>query len=206
MKAVIFAGGFGTRLSEETKLIPKPLVKVGEHPVLWHIMKIYAHYGVKDFVICLGYKGYKIKDYFINYHRHLADLTVNLSDNSIDIHNSKSEDWKVTLVDTGQDTMTGGRLKRVGAYLDDNEDFCLTYGDGVADINIKALIEFHKAHKKLATVTAVQPAGRFGALDINANNLVEGFVEKPKGDGNYINGGFFVMNKKILDYIAPENS
>jgi glucose-1-phosphate cytidylyltransferase len=204
MRAVILAGGLGTRLSEETHSIPKPMVRVGGYPILWHIMKIYSAHGINEFLICLGYKGYVIKEYFINYHRHMSDLTIDLSNNSVTTHNVYSEPWKVTLVNTGEKSLTGSRIKNISDYIDDDEDFCLTYGDGVADINLKALTDFHKSHGKLATVTAVKPAGRFGALDISLENEVKNFVEKPKGDGNFINGGFFVLNKKALDYIKDD--
>jgi glucose-1-phosphate cytidylyltransferase len=200
MKAVILAGGLGTRLSEETITKPKPMVEIGGKPILWHIMKMYAAHGVTDFVICLGYKGYVIKEYFANYYRHNCDVTYNLADGSSTVHNSDSEDWNVTLVDTGEGTMTGGRVKRIMPYVKNDEAFCLTYGDGVSDVNITELLKFHKSHGKLATLTATQPEGRFGALDFNGNNIQE-FKGKPKGDGAFINGGFFVLSPQIDKYI-----
>ena len=202
MKVVILAGGFGTRLSDETTLKPKPMVEIGGKPILWHIMKIYSAYGFNDFVICLGYKGYLIKEYFANYYLHNADVSFDLSANSMQIHQSTVEPWKVTLVDTGDNVMTGGRLKRVARYLDD-EDFCLTYGDGVADVNIQALVDFHKSANKLATVTATQMPGRFGVLVVE-EDAVTRFQEKPRGDGGWINGGFFVLSPKVLDYIEGD--
>jgi glucose-1-phosphate cytidylyltransferase len=201
MKVVILAGGLGTRISEETVLKPKPMVEIGGKPILWHIMKMYSQHGVNEFVICLGYKGYMVKEYFVNYYRHMSDLTVNLQNNDLEIHNNYSEPWKVTLVNTGETSMTGGRLERVRPYIENEEAFCLTYGDGVSNVDIAASIAFHKRHGKLATVTAVQPAGRFGALEIS-HNQVQRFQEKPKGDGSFINGGFFVLSPKILDYIT----
>ena len=200
MKAVILAGGLGTRISEETYSKPKPMIEIGGRPILWHIMKIYSSYGINDFIICLGYKGYFIKEYFVNYHKHMSDLTINLKNNDIKIHNSFAEPWNVTLIDTGEDSMTGGRIARIKEYVKDEEFFCLTYGDGVADINISDLIKFHKEQKRLATLTAVKPAGRFGALEIE-DNFVKKFQEKPKGDGGYVNGGFFVLSPKAIDYI-----
>jgi len=200
MKAVILAGGLGTRLSEETVLKPKPMVEIGGMPILWHIMKTYSTYGVNDFVVCLGYKGYLIKEYFANYFLHMSDVTFDMANNKMEVHQASAEPWKVTLVDTGQDTMTGGRMKRVAAYLGD-EDFCFTYGDGVADVDIGKLIRFHKSQGTLATVTSVQPPGRFGALDIE-NGKITGFQEKPQGDGASINGGYFVLSPKVLNYIA----
>ena len=201
MKCVIVAGGYGSRLSEETQSKPKPMVEVGGRPILWHIMKAYSHYGVQDFIICLGYKGYLIKEYFANYHLHMSDVTFDLADNSTTIHQSASEPWRVTLVDTGVDVMTGGRLQNISHHLDD-EAFCFTYGDGVADIDIAALIERHKAGGKLATVTAVQQPGRFGHLEIT-DGAVSGFSEKPEGDdGEWINGGFFVLEPKALETIS----
>ncbi|MGG3573008.1 glucose-1-phosphate cytidylyltransferase [Bacillus gobiensis] len=207
MKVVILAGGFGTRISEESHLKPKPLIEIGEKPILWHIMKIYSHYGFNDFVICLGYKGNKIKEYFANYSLSQSHVTFDFhNDNKVDINQHSVEPWRVTLVDTGLNSLTGGRVKRVKDYLD-GEPFLLTYGDGVADINIKELVEFHKSHGKLATVTAVQPAGRFGALDISdENGSVTGFQEKPQGDGNWINGGFFVMQPEVLEYIKDDRT
>jgi glucose-1-phosphate cytidylyltransferase len=199
-KAVILAGGLGTRLGEETAVRPKPMVEVGGMPILWHIMKIYAAHGVNDFVICLGYKGYVIKEFFANYFLHSADVTIDLGHNRIEIHEAKTEPWRVTLVDTGADAMTGGRLKAVGAYIDDGEAFCFTYGDGVADIDITAQLAFHKAHGKRATITAVTPPGRFGALEFDGA-FVQRFVEKPAGDGGLINGGFFVLDPSVIDLI-----
>jgi glucose-1-phosphate cytidylyltransferase len=205
MKAVILAGGLGTRISEETSLRPKPMVEVGGKPILWHIMKIYSAHGVNDFVICCGYKGYVIKEYFANYFLHMSDVTFDMSNqNSMQIHQQFAEPWKVTLVDTGENTQTGGRLKRIRHYVQD-DDFCFTYGDGVSNINITELIAFHKKHGKQATVTAVQPPGRFGALDLNGTS-VKKFVEKPHGDGMYINGGFFVLSPKVIDLIEDDSS
>lgn len=204
MKAVILAGGFGTRISEESHLRPKPMIEIGGKPILWHIMKIYSHYGINDFVICLGYKGYMIKEYFANYFLHMSDVTFDMSSNQMHVHHKSAEPWKVTLVDTGESSMTGGRLRRVREYLDD-EDFCFTYGDGVADIDIGKLVEFHRAHGKLATVTAIQPPGRYGALAMDGDAVL-GFQEKPKGDGGWINGGFFVLSPKVLDYIDSDDS
>ena len=205
MKAVILAGGLGTRISEETTLKPKPMVELGGKPILWHIMKIYSHYGVNDFVICLGYKGYIIKEFFANYFLHTSDVTFDMTTNSTTIHRNQSEPWRVTLVDTGEATMTGGRLKRVAKYLDPNEDFCFTYGDGLSNVNVKELIEFHKTQKTAATGTAVQPPGRFGALDMSGNKIT-GFKEKPQGDGGWINGGFFILNPKVVDHIAGDET
>ena len=205
MKVLILAGGLGSRLSEETTLKPKPMVQIGGKPILWHIMKIYSSYGFNEFVILLGYKGYIIKEYFANYYRHMADMTIDLCNNSIEYHKNKAEPWKVTLIDTGRDTMTGGRVKRVEKYVN-NEPFLLTYGDGVADIDIDELLTFHKKHGKAITMTSVQPEGRFGALSINERNMVDKFQEKPKGDGSWINGGFFVCEPKVFDYIIDEDS
>lgn len=205
MKAVILAGGLGTRISEETHLKPKPMVEIGVRPILWHIMKIYSHHGINDFVICCGYKGYVIKEYFANYFLHMSNVTFDMSNNTTQIHNNSADPWRVTLVDTGDETMTGGRLKRVADYIKDEQDFCFTYGDGVADVDVTALVDFHRAHGKLATVTAVQPPGRYGALDM-AGTAVRGFVEKPRGDGGWINGGFFVLSPKCLDYIDNDAS
>jgi glucose-1-phosphate cytidylyltransferase len=203
MKVVILAGGLGTRISEESHLKPKPMIEIGGKPILWHIMKSYSHFGFNDFIICCGYKGYVIKEYFFNYFLHNSDITFDLKSNEQVIHNNFSDPWKVTVVDTGEETQTGGRVKRIAKYINDGEDFCLTYGDGVADLDIAETVKFHKSHKRLATVTAVQPPGRFGQLDINGNT-VERFVEKPIGDGGYINGGFFVLNKKVIDYIKDD--
>ncbi len=202
MKAVILAGGLGTRLSEETTLKPKPMVEIGGKPILWHIMKSYSAHGINEFIICLGYKGYVVKEYFANYFRHMSDITFDLANNSEIIHNNNSEKWKVTLVDTGEDTMTGGRIKKIKNYLQGEENFCFTYGDGVSNVDIAKLIEFHKQNKKVATLTAVQPAGRFGVLGIASDDkTIEQFQEKPSGDGNYVSGGFFVFSQKIFDYI-----
>ena len=200
MKAVILAGGLGTRIAEESDSKPKPMVEVGGKPLLWHIMKSYSRHGVKDFVICLGYKGYVIKEFFLNYHSHMSDMTLDLKTGNRQILDSQSEDWKITLVDTGTDTMTGGRLKRVANYLD-NETFCMTYGDGLSNINISAEIEFHEKHGKFATVAAVQPPGRFGVLNIASNNQVTSFQEKPSGEIGWINGGFFVLEPEVIPYI-----
>jgi glucose-1-phosphate cytidylyltransferase len=204
MKAVILAGGLGSRLSEETSIRPKPMTEIGGRPLLWHIMKIYSSYGVNEFVICLGYKGYVIKEYFSNYFLHSSDVTIDLTKNSVEIHQNYAEPWKITLVDTGAATMTGGRLKAIRRYLNEDEPFCFTYGDGVADIDIGALIEFHQRHGKLCTITAVAPPGRFGALEFDGD-LVTDFREKPAGDGGRINGGFFVGSTAVLDYVdGPE--
>jgi glucose-1-phosphate cytidylyltransferase len=205
MKAVILAGGYGTRLSEETHLRPKPMVEVGGHPILWHILKIYSAHGVNEFVICCGYKGYVIKEYFANYFLHMSDVTFDMTTNSMQVHQQKAEPWKVTLVDTGTDTLTGGRLKRVAPYLKDEEAFCFTYGDGVADIDITGQIAFHFDHGKWATVTAVQPPGRYGALNLDAQQVC-GFMEKPAGDGGFINGGFFILSPQCLDLIDGDQS
>jgi len=204
MKVVILAGGLGTRLSEETIIKPKPMVEIGEKPILWHIMKIYSTYGIHDFIICLGYKGYMIKEYFANYLLHMSDVTIDIVNDKIEVHQHKAEPWKITLVETGEKTMTGGRLKRVASHLDD-DDFCFTYGDGVSDVNIQKLIDFHKKQKTLATVTAVLPPGRFGVLEIN-NHKVTDFKEKPVGDGGWINGGFFVLSRKVIDYISDDTT
>jgi len=204
MKAVILAGGLGTRIGEETNLKPKPMIEIGGKPILWHIMKIYSTYGINDFIICCGYKGYVIKEYFSNYYLHHSDVTFCMEDNSIEVHKKRSESWKITLVDTGIDTMTGGRLGKVSSYLENEDAFCLTYGDGLANVNISELIEFHKKHGKDATLTAVYPPGRFGALEIQ-NNQVESFTEKPKGDGALINGGFFVLSSNVLKRIDGDN-
>ncbi len=208
MKTVLLAGGFGTRLSEETEIRPKPMLEIGGKPILWHIMKIYSHYGFNDFIVCCGYKAYMIKQYFVDYYLHQADLTVDLSDNSLQIHHSHAEPWKITLVDTGLNTMTGGRLKRVKDYLAPDEPFLMTYGDGVADIHVDELLDFHRAQRKLATVTVVQPSGRFGAITFNAQDEVKvfSFQEKPKGDSSWINGGFFVLEPKVLDYIDGDGT
>ena len=202
MKAVILAGGFGTRISEETSLLPKPLIQIGGKPILWHIMKMYSAYGISDFVICCGYKGYLIKEYFANYFLHNCDVTLDLSSNTIEVHEKKSESWKVTLVDTGDNTLTGGRLARVKNFIKDT--FCFTYGDGLADINLEKLIDYHKKSKKKATITAVKPPGRFGALEFEAGKVVN-FNEKPKGDGFWINGGFFVLEPSVIDLISGDS-
>jgi glucose-1-phosphate cytidylyltransferase len=204
MKAVILAGGLGTRLSEETDLKPKPMVEIGGKPILWHIMKMYSTHGVNDFIICCGYKGYVIKEYFANYFLHQSDVTFDMKENSTKIHKKRAEPWKVTLVDTGDDSMTGGRLARVSKYIKDEDAFCFTYGDGVSDINISALIDFHEKHGKEATLTSVYPPGRFGALDIQGDKVKQ-FIEKPKGDGGLINGGFFVLSPKVLERIFGDN-
>ena len=205
MQAVILAGGLGTRLSEETGNVPKPMVQVGHKPILWHIMKMYSAHGVNDFIICCGYKGYVIKEYFANYFLHMSDVTFDIHDNKMTVHNGRAEPWKVTLVDTGESTMTGGRVKRVKSYLDNDKDFCLTYGDGVSDIDITRLIAYHKKNKTLATLSAVFPPGRFGALDISKGR-VDIFQEKPKGDGTRINGGFFVLSPQVLDLIENDET
>lgn len=205
MKAVILAGGLGTRLSEETGSRPKPMVHVGGCPILWHIMKTYSHYDVNEFVVCCGYKGYVIKEYFANYFTHMSDVTFDLKTNGVEIHHERSEPWKVTLVDTGSSTMTGGRLKRVTEHLDD-ETFFMTYGDGVADVDIHKTLQFHRSHGKLATLTATQPPGRFGRLDIRDGGHVQSFVEKPVQDSDWINGGFFVLEPKVIDYIEDDQT
>ena len=204
MKAVILAGGLGTRISEESSLRPKPMIEIGGMPILWHILKIYSHFGVNDFIICCGYKGYVIKEYFANYFLHMSDVTFDLRSNEMTVLHRKAEPWRVTLVDTGENTQTGGRLKRVAPYLTD-DCFCLTYGDGVGDVDIGALIEFHKSHGQEATMTAVQPPGRFGSLDIRGSTI-ERFLEKPTGDGGWINGGFFVLNRAVIDRIAGDDT
>ena len=206
MKAVILAGGLGSRLSEETSLRPKPMVEIGGHPVLWHILKIYSYYGINDFIICLGYKGYIIKEYFANYLLHSANVTIDLQANRIDMHKNECEPWRVTLVDTGATTMTGGRLKRILPYVQNEEMFCFTYGDGVSDVNISNLIEFHRRHGKAVTLTATQPTGKFGALEIGNDGLITEFMEKPRGDGRWVNGGFFVLSPRVVDYIEDDNT
>lgn len=206
MKIVILAGGFGTRISEESHLKPKPMIEIGSRPILWHIMKTYSYYGFNDFVICLGYKGYCIKEYFAHYFLHEADVTFDFStSNQQVIHNHHAEPWKVTLVNTGLNTLTGGRVKRVQRYIG-NEPFMLTYGDGVGNVDISKLVEFHKSHGKLATVTSVQPSGNFGALELIDDNIVRGFQEKPQGDGGWVNGGFFVLQPEVFDYIEGDNT
>jgi glucose-1-phosphate cytidylyltransferase len=203
MKVVILAGGQGSRISEESFIKPKPLLEIGSKPIIWHIMKIYSYYGLNEFIICCGYKGYLIKEYFANYSLHTTDITVDVRNNKITVHKKKTEPWKITLVDTGDSSQTGERIKRIKKYVGDT--FCLTYGDGLSSINIKNLIKFHNKNKKLATVLAVKPAGRFGSIKIK-NNLVEQFLEKPQGDNSWINGGFFILNKKIFKYIQENNS
>ena len=205
MKAIILAGGLGTRISEETYLKPKPMIEVGGMPILWHIMKMYSAHGINDFIICVGYKGYVIKEYFANYFLHMSDVTFDMQNNAMEVHHQQAEPWRVTLVDTGENTQTGGRLKRIASYVENEDAFCFTYGDGVADIDITALINFHKQHKKLATVTAVQPPGRYGALSMDGNT-VKGFLEKPQGDGGWINGGFFILSPKVMALIAGDSS
>jgi len=206
MKAVILAGGLGTRISEETHLKPKPMIEIGGKPILWHILKMYSAHGVNDFVICCGYKGYLIKEYFANYFLHMSDVTFDMTGNSMKVHQKKAEPWQVTLVDTGDETMTGGRLKLVAPYLKGEDAFCFTYGDGLADINLTTEIAFHRTHGRLATVAAVQPPGRYGALDIQSEGRVAGFTEKPRGDGGRINGGFFVLSPKVIDLIQTDTT
>lgn len=203
MKVVILAGGFGTRISEESHLKPKPMIEIGENPVIWHIMKIYSHYGFNDFIVCLGYKGYMIKEYFANYFLHQSDITIDLKENKIEAHNSKAESWKITLVDTGLSTATGGRMRRIKSYVE-NDTFMFTYGDGVGNVNIRDLVQFHKSHGKHATITAVQPPGRFGAMKIDDRDTVLSFHEKPAGDGAWINGGFFVLEPAVFDHIEGD--
>jgi glucose-1-phosphate cytidylyltransferase len=205
MKAVILAGGLGTRISEETHLKPKPMIEIGGKPILWHLMKIYSSYGINDFIICCGYKGYVIKEYFANYFLHTSDVTFDMTNNNMKVHQQNAEPWTVTLVDTGEDTQTGGRLKRVSSYLKGEKAFCFTYGDGLSNVDVSSLIRFHEKHGKLATVTAVQPPGRYGALNIKGGDLVLGFFEKPKGDGGWINGGFFVLSPRCIDYIDSDD-
>ena len=205
MKAIIFAGGLGTRISEETTIRPKPMIEIGGKPILWHIMKTYSYHGINDFVICCGYKGYVIKEYFANYFLHMSDVTFDMSKNSMEVHQRSAEPWRVTLIDTGEDTMTGGRLKRVAAFVKDEEVFCLTYGDGLSDINITELLAFHKSKNVLATLTATIPPGRFGALELKGGQ-VKTFMEKPKGDGAMINGGFFVLSPLVIDYIGDDQT
>jgi glucose-1-phosphate cytidylyltransferase len=204
MKAVILAGGLGTRISEETHLKPKPMIEIGGYPILWHIMKMFSAHGIDDFIICCGYKGYVIKEYFANYFLHMSDVTFCMKDNTMKVHQNNAEPWRVTLVDTGKETLTGGRLKRVSKYIKDEDAFCFTYGDGVSDVNISELIEFHKKHGREATLTAVYPPGRFGALDIQ-NDRVTQFIEKPKGDGSLVNGGFFVLSPNVIKRISGDN-
>lgn len=202
MKLVILAGGLGTRISEESHLKPKPMIEIGGKPILWHLMKIYSHYGINEFVICLGYKGYVIKEYFANYFLHMSDVTFDMEHNRMEVHEKNADPWRVTLIDTGTDTLTGGRLKRVKDYIGD-ETFCFTYGDGLADVNIKTLIQFHRDQGKAATLTAIQPPGRYGAVNINGNAVLD-FQEKPAGDGAWVNGGFFVLEPSVLDYIEGD--
>lgn len=205
MKVVILAGGKGTRISEESQFKPKPMIEIGDMPILWHIMKIYSHYGCNDFIICCGYKGYMIKEYFANYFLRTSDVTFHFkSDGNMQIHNSVSEPWTVTLVDTGAETMTGGRIKRIQKYIPDGDTFLMTYGDGVSDINIRELMDFHRKQKKVATMTVVQPGGRYGAVEIQQDGTVSQFVEKPQGDGGWINGGFFVLDYRIFDYLKDD--
>ncbi|MET3502346.1 MULTISPECIES: glucose-1-phosphate cytidylyltransferase [Mucilaginibacter] len=205
MKVVILAGGLGTRLSEETILKPKPMVEIGGMPILWHIMKIYSHYGFTDFVVCLGYKGYLIKEYFANYYLHKSNVTINLANNDVKVHDTQAEPWNITLVDTGLETMTGGRLKRVKEYLN-GEPFMLTYGDGVADIDVNELVAFHESHGKLITLTSVQPEGRFGLINFDDSQKILSFQEKPKGDGGWSNGGFFVCQPEVIDYLEDDTT
>ncbi len=204
MKAVILAGGLGTRISEETHLKPKPMIEIGGKPILWHIMKIYSHHGINDFIICCGYMGYVVKEYFANYFLHMSDVTFDMTNNSMQVHQQNAEPWRVTLVDTGEATMTGGRLKRVAAYIENEDAFCFTYGDGVSDVNISQLIAFHKTQNVKATLTATAPPGRFGVLEMQ-DAKVKSFKEKPKGDGGMINGGFFVLSPSVIDYIDGDS-
>jgi len=206
MKAVILAGGLGTRISEETHLKPKPMIEIGGKPILWHIMKIYSSHGINDFIICCGYKGYVIKEYFANYFLHMSDVTFDMAENKMEVHQKHVEPWSVTLIDTGEDTLTGGRIKRIKEYVKDEEAFCFTYGDGVADIDISALVNFHQLHGKLATVTATHPPGRYGALKISSDNLVKQFNEKTDGDKAWINAGFFVLSPEVIDRIAGDQT
>ena len=203
MKAVILAGGMGTRIAEETHLRPKPMIEIGGRPILWHIMKLYHGHGIRDFIICCGFRGYVIKEYFANYGLHMSDITFDLAENRLQFHRKSAENWRVTLVDTGETSLTGGRLKRVADYVRDEEAFCFTYGDGLCDVDISATIDFHRQHGKLATVTAVRPPARFGALKLDGNT-VEGFIEKPEGEGGFVNGGFFVLSPKCIDRIAGD--
>jgi glucose-1-phosphate cytidylyltransferase len=205
MKAVILAGGLGSRIAEETHLRPKPMIEIGGRPILWHIMKLYYAHGVRDFIICCGFKGYMIKEYFANYGLHMSDITFDLAENSIEFHRQSAENWRVTLIDTGENSMTGGRLKRVSSYLKNEEAFCFTYGDGVSNVDIGATIAFHKSHGKQATVTAVRPPARYGALQLEGTE-VQGFIEKPEGEGGFINGGFFVLSPRVIDRIEADHS
>src|SRR6266700_2871257 len=204
MKAVLLAGGLGTRFAEETDVRPKPMIEIGGKPILWHILKIYSNHGINDFIICLGYKGYAIKEYFANYFLHMSDVTIDMSNNHVEVHEKHAEPWRITLVDTGDKTQTGGRLNRIADYLDDGA-FCFTYGDGVSDVDITALIAFHRASGTLATICAVQPPGRFGTLDIEGNRITR-FEEKPSGDGSWINGGFFVLEREVLKYVRDDST
>jgi glucose-1-phosphate cytidylyltransferase len=204
VKLIILAGGLGTRLSEETSIRPKPMVEIGGRPILWHIMKIYSHYGINDFIVCLGYKGYLIKEYFSNYYLHASDVTIDILNNKVEMHRNASEPWRITLVDTGAETMTGGRLKRVLPYVENEETFCFTYGDGVSNVDIGALLAFHKNHGRLVTLTATRPTSRFGALDIADDGAVTRFTEKPPGEGRWINGGYFVLSPKVGEYIKDD--
>ena len=206
MIAVILAGGLGTRISEETENKPKPMIEIGGMPILWHILKLYSTHGVNDFVICCGYKGYVIKEYFANYFLHMSDVTFDMAHNKMEVHHRYAEPWRITLIDTGIDTMTGGRLKRVAEYIKDEAAFCFTYGDGLSDVNITQLIEFHKSHGKKATLTAVYPPGRFGAIDIHMDHQITSFKEKPKGDGGMINGGFFVLSPEVIDLVKDDST
>ena len=206
MKAVILAGGLGTRLHEETDLKPKPMIEIGQRPILWHIMKTYSHYGVNDFIICCGYKGHVIKEYFANYYLHMSDVTFSIKSNNVKVRQSKVEPWTITLVDTGESSLTGGRLKRVYDYIKNEDAFCFTYGDGVSDVDITKLIEFHKSHGKLATLTATRPPGRYGALKIMSNGIVDRFQEKPDGEGGWINGGYFVLSPKVIERITDDST
>ena len=206
MKAVILAGGLGTRISEESVLRPKPMIEIGGKPILWHIMKMYSHHGINDFVVCCGYKGYVIKEYFANYFLHMSDITFDMNLNSMEVHHRHVEPWRVTLIDTGEETMTGGRLKRVAKYVEADNEFCFTYGDGVSNVDITQVLAFHRQHRKLATLTAVVPPGRFGALDLDADSVIRSFEEKPKGDGAMVNGGFFVLSPKVLELIENDET
>ena len=206
MKAVLLAGGLGTRIAEETALRPKPMIEIGGKPILWHIMKMYSAYGINDFVVCCGYRGYVIKEYFANYFLHTSDVTFDLQGNSMEVHRRHAEPWRVSLIDTGDATMTGGRIRRVADYVRDDEAFCLTYGDGVSDVDIGRLVDFHRAHGQLATITATNPLGRFGTLNIQGNDRVTSFREKPHGDGGMINGGFFVLSPKVIDFIDGDQT
>jgi glucose-1-phosphate cytidylyltransferase len=206
MKAIILAGGLGSRLAEETSARPKPMVEIGGRPILWHIMKIYSHYGINDFIVCLGYKGYMIKEFFANYFLHSADVTIDLQQNKIETHSAHCEPWRVTLIDTGANTMTGGRLKRALSYVEHDEEFCFTYGDGLADIDLNALLRFHRSHKTLVTLTATQSVGKFGALEISPDAEVTSFSEKPKGDGRWVSGGFFVLSPKVAPYLPGDST